>query len=241
MELMKRDGLLILDGDDTLWAVEPLYDGSLEAAERIVSEAGLDGQAWRARQRDLDLRNVATLGMSPERFPLSSKQALEDVARKHGVTPPESLVQAVVDAAKAVFSTVAPLVPGVDETLRRLGTRYHLALLTKGAEDVQNRRIDDSGLRGHFSVISIVREKGERDFRLVAENFDAPPDHTWSIGNSLVSDINPALRCGFNAIWIDAHVWEHERRETEPARSHLITLGRFDELPEILLAADRAI
>ena len=41
------------------------------------------------------------------------------------------------------------------------------------------------------------------------------PSRTWSVGNGLPGDINPALRMHMNAIWVPAHIWGHEKRETE--------------------------
>ena len=44
----------------------------------------------------------------------------------------------------------------------------------------------------------------------------------WSVGNSLASDINPALRIGMRAIWIDAPVWEYERRDSQMGNRYVV-------------------
>jgi phosphoglycolate phosphatase-like HAD superfamily hydrolase len=62
---------IVFDGDDTLWWTEPLYDEARQAARAIVEQGGLDGAAWDALQRQLDVENVARLGYTRNRFPTS--------------------------------------------------------------------------------------------------------------------------------------------------------------------------
>lgn len=232
---MGTNGLVIFDGDDTLWAVEHLYDVALSNAAGAIDGAGLHGAEWRTLQRQIDLQNVRTMGMSRDRFPLSSEQALAALAQRYGFEPPPDLMARVVEASEAVFTMQAPLLPGAEETLRALSPHFELALLTKGDEAVQRNRIEQSGLASWFDRIDIVSYKDEKVFlRLVADS-DSSPGRSWSVGNSLASDINPALRVDLNAIWIDAHVWEHERRETTPAHSRLVVLDRLDQIAGTLL------
>jgi putative hydrolase of the HAD superfamily len=228
--------LLILDGDDTLWFVEALYDEALDRAQQVVEEAGLDGSRWRSLQRSADLENVRTMGMSPERFPRSSREALRQVA--------DGLERSVVDALEAevdlisrsVFSAKAPPAPGVVETLRLLGETFHLALLTKGDEAVQRHRIADAGVAPYLDAVHVVAEKSTASFLAIVDEFGVLPADAWSVGNSLPSDINPAVRGGLNAVWIDAHVWEHERREIDLASANVVVLEKFVDLPGTLSA-----
>jgi len=227
--------LVIFDGDDTLWRVEELYDSALREAERSVEAAGLAGNEWRRLQREYDLRNVNGLGMSPERFPLSSRQALLEVARKHGKEVSDTLVEEVVEISRSVFVQPAPVIPAARQVLSALKPTFQLALLTKGDTVVQGRRVRESGLSSWFAQTQIVSDKDEAVFKQLISDFDVQPDEAWSVGNSLASDVNPALRAGLNAIWIDAHVWEHERRELEAAHARVVVLDRLEQVPEILL------
>jgi putative hydrolase of the HAD superfamily len=236
---MRSKGLLIFDGDDTLWRVEQLYDAALSEAELAVSESGLPGAEWRLLQREFDLLNVRAMGMSQERFPLSSREALLEVGRRHGVVVSAELSHAIERASRSVFTMKAPVVPHAPETLQMLAPHFHLVLLTKGDEVVQQRRVNESGLNGWFERVEIVGEKTDAPFSQLVEQFDVAADRSWSIGNSLVSDINPALRVGLNAIWIEAHVWEHERRELSPLHPRLVTLERLEQVAQVLLAPVR--
>ena len=110
-----------------------------------------------------------------------------------------------------------------------------MVLLTKGDPGVQARRIADSGLASHFESVAIVPEKTAATFRAVADLCGIEPSACWSIGNSLPSDVNSALGAGMSAIWIDAHVWAHERRETVPLDGRLHTGASLKEAAEIVL------
>ena len=49
-----------------------------------------------------------------------------------------------------------------------LGTRHRLLLLTKGATDEQQRKIDASALAPHFEHVHIVAEKDVDTYRELA-------------------------------------------------------------------------
>jgi putative hydrolase of the HAD superfamily len=203
---------VVFDGDDTLWSTEPLYDEARDAARAEVVRAGFDGDEWERLERRFDVENVRHLGFSIERFPTSCVQAYEAIARQSRVPVNEDVRERVRAAARRVFNQDPPLVPGAKETLRALRARgVRLALLTKGDPDVQKRRVEHSGLANMFDVIHIVPEKPAAAFLEIVAELEVEPKDAWSVGNSVRSDILPAIEAGLRAVWIDAHVWEHER------------------------------
>jgi len=70
-----KRGLVVFDGDDTLWFVEPLYDDARARAAVIVAEAGLDAARWKSLQRRIDLLAVRRYGVTAQRFPQSCVKA----------------------------------------------------------------------------------------------------------------------------------------------------------------------
>jgi putative hydrolase of the HAD superfamily len=230
--------LVVFDGDDTLWFVEHLYDQARAAAALVVKRAGLDPVWWEARERQIDVENVESFGVSAARFPTSSVTAYQELARAAGRSVDPAVEADVRQAAESVFSMSATPAEGAREVLEELRPAYDLALLTKGEDWVQNKRIADAGLLSEFATIRIVPEKGDREFADLLVEFGVEPTHAWSVGNSLASDINPALRVGMKAIWIDAHVWEHERREPVPGDGHLIIAPSLKAVPGIILGPD---
>lgn len=207
---------VIFDGDDTLWRTEILYDQARDAARQIVSNSGLNASQWETRQRAIDIANVAVYGFSSERFPASCLQALDEIEIASDGSADRRMRERIARAATSVFRKNPKLVPYATSVLQKLRKRgVRLALLTKGDPIVQKQRIERSGLAPLFDVIEIVPEKTPAVIRNVLDKLDARPCDSWTIGNSLRSDILPAVEVGVRGIWIDAPVWEYERTATK--------------------------
>jgi putative hydrolase of the HAD superfamily len=226
---------VIFDGDDTLWATEPLYDRARAQARGIVSAAGHDGAAWDARQRRLDVENVGLMGYSPDRFPTSCVQAYEQLCRDTGSTPDREVAACIRHAAASVFDADAPLVADAEETLAALRARgLRLALLTKGHPEIQARRVARSGLAKYFDIVEIVTEKSAETIAGIVRALGATAADSWMVGNSMRSDVMPALEAGLRAVWIAAHVWEYERTHDHLADERTLTAAHLSEVPDLL-------
>lgn len=228
--------LIVFDGDDTLWFVEHLYDDARNAARSVVIDAGLDGASWDELQRKIDLKNVLVMGVAPERFPLSCVQAYKSLIGGAEAPIDNLVVGRIRDAARQVFQTAALPNENAVPVLDDLRHDFRLALLTKGAPDVQAKRIADAGISDAFERIAIVTDKRLLEFRALLADLKGDPHSSWSVGNSVASDINPALELGMAAIWIDAHVWDHERREVR-ALPGALAASSLAEVPALVRAA----
>ena len=224
--------LVVFDADDTLWFTEPLYDTARDACRSIVEANGFDGEAWENWERQIDVANVARFGLSKERFPTSCVEAYFEIAGKRARS---DVAAAVAVTAKRVFAEPAPLAVGVPDVLQELGNDFRLVLLTQGDAEVQERRIHDARLQSIFSQVRIIERKTIETFRQLLAEDGRPAGSTWSVGNSLASDINPALRLGMNAIWIPARVWEYENREFVPEPGRLFRARDLAHVRNILL------
>lgn len=204
----------IFDGDDTLWRTEVLYDRAREATRAIVSRYGANPSEWEARQRVIDVQNVAVYGFSSARFPASCLQAFREVCSESGYEITNEMEQRVLHAAQGVFRKNPKRIPYAISVLRALNVRgVRLGLLTKGDPTVQADRIERSGLSSFFACVEIVEEKTPRSIRRMLRKLGVAAPNAWMIGNSLRSDILPALEVGVRGVWIEAPVWEYERVE----------------------------
>jgi putative hydrolase of the HAD superfamily len=226
--------LVVFDGDDTLWLVEHLYDRARQNAGEIVALSGLDPVRWAASQRERDVRNVRSMGLSTKRFPTSCVQAYVALCEEAGspVSPP--VQDRIWNAASEVFHWEAEPIEAAREVLGVLAPSYRMVLLTQGESWVQERRVADSGLEPFFQSIRVVPAKTAGTFRRLLQNVSVPPERACSVGNSLASDINPALSCSMAAIWINAEVWEYERRETTPVAGRLEVAHDLRNVPGLL-------
>lgn len=226
--------VVVWDGDDTLWFVERLYDEARAAVAELVRRHGLDADAWDQAQRTIDVENVYKLGLSRLRFPTSCVEALDQIAAAAGRVASPELRDEAWKLADAVFSASAPLAEHVRDVLSSVREIARMVLVTKGDPTVQVARIATSGLGEFFDSVLIVSDKTVATYRAVADMCGVRPSDCWSVGNSLPSDINPAVSAGMKAIWVDAHVWDHERRETVPTHEVRIAAS-LKEAGEVLL------
>jgi putative hydrolase of the HAD superfamily len=230
-----RPTVVIFDGDDTLWSTEHLYDNARSLARQEVTDAGLDGAEWEGLERRLDVENVGRLGFSVERFPTSCVQAYDALCDMRGARPVGDVRDRIRDAARTVFASDPPLTSGARETLSLLRSRsIRLALLTKGDHAVQQTRIEKSGIADAFDFIQVVAEKTPATFRKIVFELSGVPERAWSVGNSVTSDIAPAVEAGLHAIWIDAYVWEHERFAGDITDSRVVKAQTLEDVPEII-------
>jgi putative hydrolase of the HAD superfamily len=96
-------------------------------------------------------------------------------------------------------------------TLRYLKENYRLGLLTNGAPDLQRTKLDASGLADFFDAVIISGEVGigkpdPRIFELALDQLGAAAHTTAMIGNSLRSDVAPALELHLMTIWVNREV-----------------------------------
>jgi putative hydrolase of the HAD superfamily len=92
--------------------------------------------------------------------------------------------------------------------LNHLRQNHKLALLTNGSPDLQRAKLKAPGLADFFHTIVVSGEVGlgkpdPRIFEMTLNHLDATPNLAAMIGNSLKSDIAPALKLGLLAIWVN--------------------------------------
>jgi putative hydrolase of the HAD superfamily len=228
---------VVFDGDDTLWSTEQLYDDARLRARQVVAESGLDAARWEECERRRDVHNVAKLGYSMERFPTSCVQAYEELCRSTGRSVDTATAEQVRQAARSVFERDPPLVSGARETLAFLRLRgVRLALLTKGDPELQSRRMERSGLRDLFDIVQIVPEKSPEIIRDLVAALGVDVGSAWMVGNSIRSDVLPAIDAGLRVVWISAHVWEYEQAYDQVATQGVVTASHLADIPALIAA-----
>ena len=124
------------------------------------------------------------------------------------------------------------LLPGVAETLPELAGRVRLVLVTKGDLFHQETKLAASGLGDHFEGVEIVSEKTPQVYQKVFARYRVAPERAAMIGDSLRSDIWPALAVGAHAVHIPHEFeWEREKAPDPQGEARFTRLAAFDELP----------
>ena len=131
------------DGDDTLWHSETRFhvtQGEFrELLQRHVPEADAD-----ARLAEMEMKNLSIYGYGVKSFTLSM---LETAIELTAGRIPTSDLEVILGWGKRMLMEPTKLLDGVEKTLRDLGGRYDLLLITKG--DLFDQEIADlSGVLG---------------------------------------------------------------------------------------------
>jgi putative hydrolase of the HAD superfamily len=224
---MKKQ-FLIIDADDTLWENNIYFEKAFEDFVDFLDHSSLSALQIRAVLDEIETVNARIHGYGSLNFGRNLWQAYQRLAERE---IREEDLKTVMGFAQRILECPMQLIDGVAETLAYLQCRHDLTLFTKGHPEEQELKIERSGLAEFFRHVAIVKEKDVNAYRLLTEERGMHPPHTWMIGNSPKSDINPALEAGLNAVFVPhAHTWVLERQELRPGKGRLLQLQRFSEL-----------
>lgn len=233
-----RNGI-IFDGDDTLWHNQTFYDEAKEQFYGLMQEQGFTRQEAKSKFAKVDVLNVQKLGFSRERFPRSMQETYECLASQHGLR----IDPLVTDEAKtigcSVFNRAPVLLADVEPTLSLLKPTYTLCLYTAGDPHIQQEKLGYLGITHYFDHVGIVERKSDDQLRCLLQQMRLSNNRTWMVGNSLRSDINPALRLGLRCIWLRTTSWEYD--EEELLSGQLWQVAGIAEIPSVLAEVDQAL
>ncbi|HEU0122679.1 MAG TPA: HAD family hydrolase [Bryobacteraceae bacterium] len=221
---------LIIDADDTLWENNIFFERAFDEFVDFLAHSSLTPPQVRDVLDAIEAVNAKVHGYGSINFGRNLVQTYEKLAQRDVLPADLDRIHAF---AERILDHPIILRPGVDETLGYLRDRHELTLFTKGHPDEQRMKIERSGLAAFFRHAEIVKEKDVAAYLRLGEarSFHAP--HTWMIGNSPKSDVNPALAAGFNAVFLPhPRTWILEREElaAPAAPARLLVLDHFGEL-----------
>jgi len=223
---------LLIDADDTLWENNVYFERAIARFISFLNHHEFTPEQVREVLNDVERECIVKHGYGLHSF----AHALVDTFEKLSPAPvtPE-LHQQVLSFTHQIENHAIEFLPEVPETLEYLAKKHRLILVTKGAQAEQAGKVERSGVKKFFSSVEIVAEKRADVYAQLADQYDCNHSHTWMIGNSPKSDINPALAAGMNAVFVphgDTWILEHEEVNPAPAGQKLLIVGRFTELRE---------
>ena len=211
----------------------PLYTAAKRRFFGLLGDLGFDATCVEEEFEARDVKNVAAWGFTVERFRRSMVETYDVFARRQGTTPLLRVEQRISRVATSVVRNKTRPMPWAKGVLRALHGRCRLVLLTKGEYALQERRVAENGFKEFFERVVIVEHKERETFLRVVREVDTAPEWTWSVGDSLRSDVKPALEAGLNAVWIPQETWDYESAEITDMQP-VVQLQTIRELPQIL-------
>ena len=217
-----------LDADDTLWHNESIFRMTYDRFNELL-EPFADAETLEARLAETERRNLGVFGYGAKGFTLSMLETALEVSERR--VSAEVLAEILAAGREILTHPVEPL-PGVREALETLAADHHVVLITKGDLFHQETKLAASGLGEFFSGVEIVSEKNAETYRSVFARHGEGPEHAVMAGNSVRSDVLPALEAGSYAALIPyPFVWVHEAADAPAEHPRFKELGSLAELP----------
>jgi len=218
-----------LDADDTLWHNETIFRLTHDRFVALLSDHA-DRDTLEARLAETEKRNLRLYGYGVKGFTLSM---IETAMELTGGEAPAPVVREILAAGREMLAHPVETLPGVDEALAALSERYRLVLITKGDLLDQERKLAASGLGDLFAAVEIVSEKDRSTYERVFARHGAGPDKAVMAGNSMKSDVLPALKAGAFAVHIPYTItWAHELADAPEAHPRYGALDSISALPD---------
>ncbi|HEY7809660.1 MAG TPA: HAD family hydrolase [Allosphingosinicella sp.] len=220
--------LICLDADDTLWHNETWFRRTFAAFAELLAPFAPADEVQR-RVDEIEHRNVPLYGYGVKGFILSALEAAEEIA---GNDLPPFAVRRILALGREMMVHPVELLPGVEEALPELAKRAPLVLVTKGDLHHQEAKLAASGLGDRFAGVEIVSDKRAETYARIFAHYGAAPEEAVMAGNSVRSDILPALEAGAWAALIPFElVWSHEAADTPADHPRFRELASLAALP----------
>lgn len=213
-----------MDLDDTLIGYQ--VDGqvvSISTGYRIcvknlcsrLAEYGFRDNEIQKAHNEIYKKLVTCRGFgSIDTFPHSFGRTYEFISERYGQKADPNVIRQVEILGRQVFEFQVVPLPGALEALEEMAAKFHITIVTKGAPDYQVKKANDSGCLQIASSLVVMSTKSVEEWReKVVTLFlsESEISEAWVVGDSIKSDINPALHLGLNAVHVKSpDVWDFE-------------------------------
>ena len=219
------------DADDTLWQNEQFFRLTEQSFTQLLADHG-DSHHVSARLLEAERRNLKTYGFGIKGFTLSMIETALEVTDG---TVPQATIGRILALGRAMAEHPIETLPHVHETLEALAGRYRILLITKGDLFDQERKLAQSGLGDFFDAVEIVSNKDRAVYERIFTRHGEGPDKAMMIGNSLKSDVLPALESGAWGVHVPHDLtWALEHAEAPENHPRFRLLETLERLPDLL-------
>ena len=221
--------LICLDADDTLWHNETFFRRTFGCFAELLAPFA-SGDEVQRRLEEIEHRNLPAYGYGAKGFILSMLETASEIAEDE---LPAATVRQILALGRDMLAHPVDLFPGVKEALRTLAGRSRLVLVTKGDLHHQEAKLAASGVGEYFTGVEIVSEKRVETYERIFARYGVIPSDALMAGNSMRSDILPALEAGAWAAFIPFElVWAHEAADAPVGHPRYVELKSLADLDD---------
>ncbi|RUU14639.1 HAD family hydrolase [Mesorhizobium sp. USDA-HM6] len=225
------------DADDTLWQNEQFFRMTEQRFVAMLAEHGEASQVS-ANLLEAAKRNLGMYGFGIKSFTLSMIETAIEVT--DGRVPASTIAEILAAGRDMLSHPIEPL-PHAHETVERLAGAYRLVLITKGDLLDQERKLAQSGMGDLFDAVEIVSDKTAATYARIFSRHGDGPQNSMMVGNSLKSDVVPAIEAGGWGIHVPHELtWAVEHAEAPVAAPRFRQIADLGELPTLVEAIAKA-
>ncbi len=219
------------DADDTLWQNEQFFRLTERHFAELLSDHA-EKEHLLERLLEAERRNLGTYGFGIKGFTLSMIETAIEVTDDK---VPSEVIGKILAAGREMLSHPIETLPHVHDTLEALAGCYRLVLITKGDLFDQERKLAQSGLGDFFNAVEIVSDKSRPTYERIFSSHGDGPARSMMIGNSLKSDVVPAIEAGSWGVYIPHDLtWAYEHVDEPTAAERFRKLQHLGELSDLL-------
>jgi len=208
-EIFRR--IWLIDADDTLWEDNVHYEALIGEFSQCAIEAGVPLSLPELRHliNEVEHEIIPRLGFGADGFEVSLRETWRRLTSKYpiGAAGPQ------VEQVERVLSTVVPTLRGVPyeisgdtrEFLAALRSRSDeaIVLFTQGPLLTQIQKIVNSALAPLFHGVAVGANKKPESYQELLRRLTFSGTEVVVVGNSLNSEVIPAITLGFTAVHLD--------------------------------------
>ncbi|MGE5674061.1 MAG: HAD family hydrolase [Mycobacterium leprae] len=233
---MRFRGYAFVDWDDTMAENIRYFHEAEEANSQLIARAtGHDPVVVRQRGQEIDLATARRIGLVKESLSIAWVECYHEFCAGAGLEPDPAVEEAVRQNSCRPYEIKQELLPGSRETLAWLHEAgFEVTIWTAGDRAVQERKVAESGLTGFVHRVVAVADKDPE--RLASALGDRDRSMAFVVGNSVHSDIRPALALGIQAYHVPAETWAFDHARLDLTDAHYQRVEVITELPAVLTA-----
>ncbi len=219
------------DADDTLWQNEEFFRLTQDRFAALLGDY-TDRSALDSKLLQAERRNLGRYGFGIKGFVLSMIETAIEVTDEK---VPASVIGQIIAMGQDMLAHPIHLLPHAKESVEALAGDYNLVLITKGDLLDQERKLAQSGLGELFDAIEIVSDKTPETYIRAFMRHGHGPDRAMMVGNSMKSDVVPAIEAGGWGTHIPArYEWDIEKADAPDGHPRFHVLESLAGVPELL-------
>lgn len=218
------------DADDTLWHNETFFRLTQQRFAELLSDSDPDHLSERLEAAER--RNLGHYGFGVKGFMLSMIETAIEVTQGRVAAP---VIAEILAAGREMLRHPVELLPHARDAVTALAADHRVVLITKGDLLDQERKLAQSGLGDLFHGVEIVSDKTAAIYHMAFARHGAGPAQAAMVGNSLKSDVLPALAAGAWGIHVPHDLtWSFERAEPPVEAPRFRMISDLGALPALI-------